>query len=161
MSQVVIASYTVQSVFKVPKGVNIEKLMKENRAYVKWDILHLCIEGDVEDEKNWIEIEAYSPASEFDFKRPSNNDFEIDELSNWPGYGSEEEEEEKETDKKDQKEPLEDVKLLLEREYGEIDVKGFENWVDGMDRDDLIRCLWNRCSLKEKLEMYYEKDEEN
>ena len=81
MSQVVIASYTVQSVFKVPKGVDIEKLMKENRAYVKWDTLNLCLEGDIEDDKNWIEIEASVPASEFDFKRP--DDVVVDDKPNW------------------------------------------------------------------------------
>lgn len=51
MSKIVIAKYVIDSIFKVPKGVDIDKLMKENRAYVKWDTLHLCIEGDMENEK--------------------------------------------------------------------------------------------------------------
>lgn len=60
-------------------GVDIDKLHKEGKAFVKWDILHLCTGDNIEDEKSWIQIEPELQASDFDFKRPTETSIEESE----------------------------------------------------------------------------------
>lgn len=90
MSQVVVATYNVFSVFKIPRGVDIETLMKKGLVFVKWNLLHVRIgdKDEDEDDKNWLQIEPELDVCEL--KRPS--DITIEKKSDWLGEEDEEQE---------------------------------------------------------------------
>ena len=68
-TQVVMVTYTAHSRFTIPDDIDIEKLIQERKAYVLWDILHICT-GDIDDKTAWIEIESHVDAQEsIDWKR--------------------------------------------------------------------------------------------
>ena len=78
---VVMATFRTYSRFRVPEGIDIQKLLKEEKAYVLWDTLYILMGEDPEKEDQWIEIKAHIDAeANCDWKRPSEVD--VDDYDN-------------------------------------------------------------------------------
>ena len=78
--QVVVATYyTPQSVFKVPKGKDINKA---HSYWVKYNTLHIFWTKEDEDNDNLEEIEPYWDVQEIDCKYPQDTEVELAEDHN-------------------------------------------------------------------------------
>lgn len=71
MSQVLVAKYTTEFVFKIPEGV----VLTEENHWIKWNVLHITLPDGKE-----IEIEPCHEC-EPDFKYP--NSTEVHSAENW------------------------------------------------------------------------------
>lgn len=68
--QIVTATYTGTSRFRIPMGLDIQKLIQEKKAFILWDKLYICLNDDEDDEKRWKEIEPHWKAEDdIDWKR--------------------------------------------------------------------------------------------
>lgn len=89
-SQVLVATYSCQSVFKVPKGIDLYDKSKVEHFWVKWDTLYIKYVGKEEEEK----IEPKMSASDEDFKYADKE--EVEDADNYDFLSDEDEEDEDE-----------------------------------------------------------------
>lgn len=69
--EVVVATYRSESIFVIPKGIDIHNTEEVETWYVRYDMLHIIMnDGRV------IEVAPYSSAKEDDFKYPDENTIE-------------------------------------------------------------------------------------
>ena len=71
MSQVLVARYTAEFVFKIPEGV----VLTDENHWIKWNVLHITLPSGEE-----IEIEPCYEC-EIDYKYP--NSTEVQPAENW------------------------------------------------------------------------------
>ena len=94
-NQVVNATYTSYSRFRIPEGIDIQKFLKEGKAWVIWDKLYIVL-----DDKTIVIESHWSAADTMNWKRPRNvevEDFEpMDEDEDGDGELNEDEDSEDE-----------------------------------------------------------------
>jgi len=164
--QVVSAKYEAESRFLVPKGFDIERAMKENRMYIRWDKMYITnLKGQT------ICIKPHQEADEtIDWKRGAEPS--VEKAESWDEEAIQEYESkdlsenqyiEKANDVEGACEPNDfecwdkDIEAEME-DYSKN--KGFMRWVDSMSTRDLYEVLYHRMSLEDKMEMMNEKEEE-
>jgi hypothetical protein len=90
--RVVVARYTTEDVFVVPRGVDLEDTTKVESYYVRWGILHIHFVGGKKMElKPWIDSQDNCEA----YKRP---EAELEDEREWGDMVKQADESEDETD---------------------------------------------------------------
>lgn len=93
-TQIVTATYTGESRFKIPDGIDLDDIWQNDKYFFKWNVLHLCV-GDKDNENDWIEIEAHVSAEDgIDWK--DGAEFGVEEYDKFIDGADEEEEEQEE-----------------------------------------------------------------
>ena len=161
--QIVSAKYVAESRFLVPKGFNIERAIKEDRMYIRWDKMHITnLKGQT------ICIKPHQDAQEtIDWKRGAVASVEKAEA--WDEKAIEEYESKDFSENQYiEKAEVQGACEPSDFECWDCDIEeemedyqnnpGFMRWVDSMTTRDLYEVLYNRMSLKDKLEMLNEKE---
>lgn len=80
--QVLVVTYTVHDVFKIPKGIDLDNL----KYWVKWNVLNIEF-----DDGKIMQIQAEGLTDNFDYKRPDT--MEIDDSCNYLGDDTDDDDE--------------------------------------------------------------------
>lgn len=88
-SKIVVASYISETVFKIPKNIDLENQQQVKDWWIKWNVLHIELVDGTE-----LQIEQYGGYRYPDYKYPHEKN--IENASDWCISDSEDEKEENE-----------------------------------------------------------------